>query len=76
MSDDTLSPVASGTTKTITLTYKGGAKVISIAGDTPIVRVVPASKANLVPRVHVVTFPPNSAAPFVIVGEKGVVPAM
>jgi len=57
MSDSIVS-VANSMPKMITLTYKGGTKVIAIAGGTPIVRIVPASRANLIPGVHVVAFRP------------------
>jgi len=76
MTNATVSHVANGATKTVTLTYKGGTKVIAIPDGTPIVRIVPATKALLVTGAHVVTFPPNSAASFVVIGEKGVVPPM
>jgi hypothetical protein len=76
MTNATVSHVSNGATKTVTLTYKGGTKVIAIPAGTPIVRIVPATKANVIPGAHVVTFPPNSAAAFVVIGEQGVVPPM
>ncbi len=76
MTNATVSHIAGGSMKTVTLTYKGGTKVVSIPPDAPIVRVVPATKDLVVTGAHVVAFPPNSAAPFIIIGEKGVVPPM
>ena len=50
----------------MTLTYEGGWKVVGISDNAPIVR------------VDVVVFPGKNdgPAPFIIVGEKGVVPPM
>ncbi len=65
--------------KTVTLSYKGGTKIMSIPDNVPIVRVVPATSALLVKGAHVVIFPGKTStapAPFVIVGEQGVTPPM
>jgi len=76
MTNGTVATEKSGATKVVKLTYKGGTKVVSIGPDTPIVRVVPASRALLVKGAHVVAFPPASGAPFVVIGEQGTVPPM
>jgi len=76
MTNATVTSVENGDVKTVKLTYKGGTKTVAIPAGTPIVRVVPASRALLVPGVHVVAFPPADAAGAVIIGEKGVVPPM
>lgn len=76
MTNATVTHVDSGAAKTVRLAYKGGTKVVAIPAGVPIVRVVPATRALVVTGAHVVVFPPASAAPFVIIGEKGVVPPM
>ena len=78
MTNATVTGVNNGASKTVTLDYKGGSKKVTIAPGTPIVRVVPGSKSLLVAGAHVVAFPAHAgaAAPFVIVGEQGVVPPM
>jgi hypothetical protein len=76
MTNATVSHVANGAVKTVTLSYKGGTKIIAIPAGVPIVRVVPASKALIVPGAHVVAFPPVSSAGAIIVGEQGTTPPM
>ncbi|GAC1501949.1 MAG: hypothetical protein NVS1B2_27230 [Vulcanimicrobiaceae bacterium] len=78
MTNATVKNVGAGASKTVTLAYKGGTKVVSIPTDAPIVRIVPGSKSLLAKGAHVVMFPgaANAAAPFVIVGERGVTPPM
>jgi hypothetical protein len=76
MTNATVTKVANGPIKTVSLAYKGGTKMVAIPPGAPIVRVVPANKGLLVVGAHVVAFPPTSAAPFVIVGEQGTVPPM
>jgi len=76
MTNATVSHVQSGSTKTVTLTYKGGTKTVAIGPGTPIVRIVPASRAMIVPGARVVAFPPLDGASRIIVGEKGATPPM
>jgi len=76
MTNATVSHVANGPVKTVTLTYKGGTKVVAIPAGAPIVRIGPASKALVVVGAHVVVFPPLSAVRRIVVGEKGAIPPM
>ncbi len=78
MTNATVKSTSGSTMKTMTLTYKGGSKTVSIPENAPIVRVVPGTKALLAKGAHVVAFPgaKAGASPFIIVGEKGVVPPM
>jgi hypothetical protein len=76
MTNATVSHVANGAMKTVTLTYKGGTKVVAIPAGVAIVRIVPASKALIVPGAHVVAFPPLAPASRIIVGEQGATPPM
>jgi hypothetical protein len=76
MTNATVSHVTSGALKTVTLTYKGGTKVVAIPANVPIVRVVKATRMLLVPGAHVVAFPPASSAATVIIGEDGAIPPM
>ncbi len=76
MTNATVTHVASGSMKTVTLKYKDGTKIVAIPSNVPIVRIVPASKALIVPGAHVVAFPPLDTAGTIVVGEKGAVPPM
>jgi hypothetical protein len=76
MTNATVSHVSDGAMKTVTLTYKGGMKVVAIPNGVPIVRVVKATKVLLVPGAHVVVFPPATSAAAVIIGEDGAIPPM
>ena len=78
MTNATVSNVSGGGQKTVKLSYKGGTKTVAIPANAPIVRIVPGSKSLLTAGAHVVVFPGagKAPAPFVIVGEKGVVPPM
>jgi hypothetical protein len=76
MTNATVSHVTNGSSKTVTLTYKGGTKVVAIPSGVPIVRVVPGSKALIVKGAHVVAFPPLTSATAIIIGENGTVPPM
>jgi hypothetical protein len=67
--------------RTLTLTYRGGEKTISIADGTPIVTFAPATPADLKPGA--IVFVPAQrgddgalATGFVVVGTNGVVPPM
>ena len=76
MTNATVSTISGGSTRTVTLTYKGGTKKVAIEPGTPIVRIGPASRALLVPGAHVVAFPPADAVSRIVIGEKGAVPPM
>jgi hypothetical protein len=78
MTNATVTSVDSGmAAKTVTLTYTGGSKSVSIAPGTPVVRIVPGSKSLLVSGAHIVAFPgPNGTAARVVVGEQGAKPPM
>jgi hypothetical protein len=76
MTNATVTHVDNGANKMVTLTYKGGTKMVAIPAGVPIVRIVPASKALIVSGAHVVATPPLSAARIMVVGEHGAVPPM
>jgi hypothetical protein len=78
MTNATVKSMSGGTMKSVMLTYKGGTKTVSIPDNAPIVRVVPGTKALLAKGAHIVAFPGKNAGavPFIVVGEKGVVPPM
>lgn len=66
---------------TVKLSYKGGEKSVAIKDTTPIVQIVDATKADLVPgaKVFIVTPKMTGAkldAGFVAVGKDGVTPPM
>lgn len=75
-------PVTGVDGQTVTLTYKGGQKKVTIAPDTPIVTVGPATAADVKPGVAVfIASAPDSAGTFpgpgfMAVGKDGVVPPM
>jgi len=67
--------------KTITLTYQGKEKTISISDDTPIVTFTAAQKSDLTPGAHVIVMGEKAAdgtvsAAQVTVGTNGIVPPM
>jgi hypothetical protein len=76
MTNATVSHVESGQTRTMTLTYKGGTKVIAIPAGVPIVGIAPATRALIVPGAHVFVSPPFTPARSIVVGENGAVPPM
>ena len=78
MTNATVKSMSGSAMKTMTLNYKGGSKTVSIPDNAPIVRVVPGTRALLAKGAHVVAFPgaKDAASPFIVVGEKGVVPPM
>jgi hypothetical protein len=76
MTNATVSHVQDGAAKTVTLDYKGGSKVVVIPPGVPVVRIVPASRALIVPGAHVVAFPPLASLRRIVVGEQGAVPPM
>ncbi|WP_018901855.1 DUF5666 domain-containing protein [Rhizobium sp. 2MFCol3.1] len=66
---------------TVTLTYQGKEKTISISNDTPIVTFTAAQKSDLTPGAHVIVMGQKAAdgtvsAAQVTVGTNGVVPPM
>lgn len=67
--------------KTVKLSYKGGEKTVAIKDATPIVQIVDATRADLVPGAKVFVATPNIAdgrleKGFVAVGKDGVTPPM
>lgn len=68
--------------RTVTLSYKGGEKKVTIAPDTPIVAAVPATKADVVAgaKVFVVGMPNADGTMlsdgFMAIGKDGVTPPM
>lgn len=78
MTNATVTGVNNGSTKTVTLQYKGGSKKVSIEPGTPIVRIVPGSTALLTTGAHVFAVPGAAGAPAaaLIVGEHGAIPPM
>jgi hypothetical protein len=73
--------VTAGAGRTLTLTYKGGAKTLTVPADTPIVTLGPGSPALLVPGAHVFVIAARGAdgtltARRVAVGKDGLVPPM
>jgi hypothetical protein len=78
MTNATVTGVNNGTSKTVTLQYKGGSKSVTIPPGIPIVRVVPGSKSLLKTGAHIFvkTAGGGSAAQFIAIGEQGVVPPM
>jgi len=79
MTNGTVSSASTNGAMTVTLNYKGGSKRLTIPAGVPVVRVVPASRAALVPGAHVFAVVPQGANPTalrIIVGEHGTVPPM
>ena len=65
----------------LTLTYKGGEKVVRVPAGTPVVMVEPADRSLLVPGAHIIVYasrqPDGSlAAERLTVGKNGFVPPM
>ena len=76
MTNATVTNIANGPIKTVSLSYKGGTKKIAIPPGAPVVKVVPGSKSLIVVGAHVFVAPGPTAAGAVIVGEMGAVPPM
>jgi hypothetical protein len=76
MTNATVTKIANGPIKTVSLSYKGGTKMVAIPPGAPVVKVVPGSKALIVVGAHVFVAPGPTAAGAVIVGEMGAVPPM
>ncbi len=67
--------------KTVKLSYKGGEKTVAIKDSTPIVQIVDATRADLIPGAKVFIVTPTVtdgrlASGFVAVGKDGVTPPM
>ncbi|HVW58062.1 MAG TPA: hypothetical protein VHC00_20505 [Rhizobiaceae bacterium] len=66
--------------QTVTVSYHGGSKKITITDKTPVVAFVPATKSELKPGAPVFVMARGNdtqmAAQFVVVGHGGVVPPM
>jgi hypothetical protein len=78
MTNGTVKTSSGADSKTVTLTYKGGTRVVSISDGIPVVLLQPASRAALVNGASVFVVPGKDGgpAPFVVIGEKGVKPPM
>ena len=81
MTNGTIGTVTASTKLTMTVSYKGGEKTLTVPDDVPVVALEAGDRTLLQPGVHVVAIGPKSAdgtveAKRVIVGEKGVVPPM
>jgi hypothetical protein len=76
MTNATVTKIASGPIKTVSLSYKGGTKMVAIPPGAPVVKIVPGSKALVVVGAHVFVAPGPTAAGALIVGEMGAVPPM
>ncbi len=78
MTNATVTGINGATAKTVNLVYKGGSKRVTIEAGTPVVRAEPGSTSLLVTGAHIVTLnvAAGTAAPFIVVGEHGVVPPM
>ncbi|MBD5633157.1 MAG: metal ABC transporter permease [Candidatus Eremiobacteraeota bacterium] len=80
MTNATVAHVTSGATKTVSVTYKGGTKQISIPPNAPIVRLEPGTRSLLVAGARVFTVAVLAggklSAAYVAVGEKGTIPPM
>jgi hypothetical protein len=80
MTNGTVSTASNSGPLNLTLTYNGTSSLVTIPEGTPVVRLVPATRAALKPGEHVFAFVnPSGGRPTaasVIVGENGVVPPM
>jgi hypothetical protein len=80
MTNGTVSAASNNGPLTLTLNYKGGSTLVTIPADTPVVRLVPSTRAALRPGAHVFVFAKVASggvtAANIIVGVHGVVPPM
>jgi 1-acyl-sn-glycerol-3-phosphate acyltransferase len=79
MTNATVSTAVQGVDgQTVTLSYKGGQKKVTIAPDTPIVTFAPATAADIKPgaAVFIVAAGGTLDKGFIAVGKDGVVPPM
>jgi hypothetical protein len=79
MTNATVASVTGVTSKKMTLTYKGGEKVVVVPKDVPVVTVEPADRSALVPGAHVIVYAQTQpdgtlAAERVSVGKNGSTP--
>jgi hypothetical protein len=80
MTNGTVTTASNSGPLNLTLTYNGTSSLVTIPQGTPVVRLVPATRAALKSGEHIFAFvKPNDGRPTaanVIVGENGVVPPM
>jgi Domain of unknown function (DUF5666) len=81
MTNGTVGSVTGTTGRTLTVTYKGGEKTITVPPETPIVTYEPATRAMLVAGAHVIVFGTRAddgsiTATRISVGKDGLVPPM
>lgn len=81
MTNGTVSTVTGTTDRTMTVTYKGGEKTVTIPGNVPIVTFEAGDKSLLVPGAKIAAFGMKGAngkitASFVAVGKDGLMPPM
>jgi hypothetical protein len=81
MTNGTVGSVTGTTGLTLTVTYQGGEKTISVPPETPIVTYEPATRAMLVAGAHVILFGTEGdggaiTATRISVGKDGLVPPM
>jgi hypothetical protein len=80
MTNGTVSAASNSGPLTLTLNYKGGSTLVTIPADTPVVRLVPSTRAALRTGAHVFVFAKvgngQVTAANIIVGAHGVVPPM
>jgi hypothetical protein len=80
MTNATVSHMTTGTTRTLSVSYKGGTKQIVVGPGIPIVKLAPGSKSLLHAGAHVFVIAApgegGASALVVVVGERGAVPPM
>jgi hypothetical protein len=81
MTNGTVGSVTGTAGRTLTVTYQGGEKTITVPPETPIVTYEPATRAMLVAGAHVILFGTEAdggaiTATRVTVGKDGMVPPM
>jgi hypothetical protein len=81
MTNGTVGTVTGSSDRTLTITYAGGEKTVSVAANTPVVTYEPGSPALLVPGAHIILFGNQApdgkvTATRISVGKDGLVPPM
>jgi len=81
MTNGAVGSVTGTTTRTVTVTYAGGQKTITVPDDVPVVALAPADAGLIKPGARVVAFTRADASgtPVVdrmVVGQNGTVPPM
>ena len=81
MTNGAVGSVTGTTTRTVTVTYAGGQKTITVPDDVPVVALAPADTGLIKPGVRVVAFTRADAsgtavADRMVVGQNGTVPPM